>query len=308
MTNLTTVMEQLKRPFPPHYITWKPGVVKGDRCMVLIYADPRAYMEVLDEVCGMDWSVSYQPWGLERIIATVTIMGVTRSSTGEMSASEAKTENGGTVAEAQAFKRACTMFGMGRYLYTTEGFRNQWVDYDAGSKGIANKDALTKRYTDWYNATIAKLEGSSKSIDVPKPQPIADIPMGNPGDIWNDEPATPSGLSDKAMDFISWCNHQADQDPNTVSTAQYGLLSGTIDRVTGRKGSHNAILEMLTLKVVGHDNLPSKVVGKEVLDSLLEHTKDKDTGEYIPNSKFNPSRVEIIKELAAYALSTEVPL
>jgi len=34
-------------------------------------------------------------------------------------------DNAGTAAEAQAFKRACSCFGLGRYLYDLEG---QWVD------------------------------------------------------------------------------------------------------------------------------------------------------------------------------------
>jgi hypothetical protein len=39
----------------------------------------------------------------------------------------ADNENAGTAAEAQAFKRACTCFGLGRYLYDIEG---GWVDLD----------------------------------------------------------------------------------------------------------------------------------------------------------------------------------
>jgi hypothetical protein len=39
----------------------------------------------------------------------------------------ADNENAGTAAEAQAFKRACACFGLGRYLYDLEG---GWVDLD----------------------------------------------------------------------------------------------------------------------------------------------------------------------------------
>ena len=39
----------------------------------------------------------------------------------------ADNENAGTAAEAQAFKRACSCFGLGRYLYDLDG---SWVDLD----------------------------------------------------------------------------------------------------------------------------------------------------------------------------------
>ena len=39
----------------------------------------------------------------------------------------ADNENAGTAAEAQAFKRACSCFGLGRYLYDLGG---NWVDLD----------------------------------------------------------------------------------------------------------------------------------------------------------------------------------
>ena len=66
-------------------------------------------MNRLDEVCGSDWSVAYEPWGEDRIICRLTIAGVTRSSTGETTNESERSEIGGTVAEAQAFKRASAM-------------------------------------------------------------------------------------------------------------------------------------------------------------------------------------------------------
>ena len=71
------------------------------------------YQNRLDEVCGLAWSVTYTPWG-ERVICHLTINGITRSSTGEADSNAEKSEIAGTAAEAQAFKRACSMFGLGR--------------------------------------------------------------------------------------------------------------------------------------------------------------------------------------------------
>lgn len=128
---LNRILDELRKPFHPSQITFKPGAVKGDRALALAYADLRVYMNRLDEVCGSDWSVAYEPWGEDRIICRLTILGITRSSTGETTNESEKGEIGGTVAEAQAFKRAATMFGLGRYIYQLP---SGWVDYDPASK------------------------------------------------------------------------------------------------------------------------------------------------------------------------------
>lgn len=127
---MNEILEQLRKPFHPSHVTWKPGSVNkdGTKALALAYADLRAYMRRLDEVCGMAWSVTYTPWG-ERIVCHLTIDGVTRSSTGESDSQSERSEIGGTSAEAQAFKRACAMFGVGRYLYELP---TVWVEYDKG--------------------------------------------------------------------------------------------------------------------------------------------------------------------------------
>jgi len=133
---LQQVLDELRKPFHPSHITWKPGAVKGDRALALAYADLRAYMNRLDEVCGTNWSVAYEPWGEDRIICRLTILGVTRSSTGETTNESERSEIGGTVAEAQAFKRASAMFGLGRYLYNLP---TGWADFDPATKKFTDK-------------------------------------------------------------------------------------------------------------------------------------------------------------------------
>ena len=148
------ILQQLSRPFEPTHITWKPGATTKDkaRCLAMAYADLRAYQNRLDEICGINWSVSYAPWG-ERIICHLTINGVTRSSTGESNANEG---NAGTSAEAQSFKRACAAFGLGRYLYELPSV---WVEYDGDKRAIAEagQTQLAQRYGAWYSRTMAKL-------------------------------------------------------------------------------------------------------------------------------------------------------
>lgn len=59
------------------------------------------------------------------VYCELIIVGLgSNSATGEQWADN---DNAGTSAEAQAFKRACSCFGLGRYLYY---FVGQWVDLD----------------------------------------------------------------------------------------------------------------------------------------------------------------------------------
>ena len=109
----------LSEPFPHHLIQYRPGVKskEGKATRAFPYVDVRAYEDRLNQLVPGDWSVAFQPWGETKIICRLTIHGVTRSSTGDSSGSPASV--GGTAAEAQAFKRACSRFGLGRHLYAT---------------------------------------------------------------------------------------------------------------------------------------------------------------------------------------------
>jgi hypothetical protein len=133
---INEILDELRKPFHPSTVSWKPGNVKGERALAMPYADLRAYMNRLDEVCGSDWAVSYEPWGNDRIICRLTIMGVTRSSTGEANEQDEKNNLAGSVMEAMAFKRASAMFGLGRYLYNLP---TGWADYDPKTRQFTDK-------------------------------------------------------------------------------------------------------------------------------------------------------------------------
>lgn len=183
------LLKKLAEPFPPEEITWKPGhtTKDGNKCMAMAYADLRAYQDRLDEVCGMDWSVRYETWGDNRLMAYLTIAGVTRASTGESNAQDEKNGMAASVAEAQAFKRAAAMFGCGRYLYELP---SEWVDYDAQARRIskAGQIELDKRYNDWYRratgeqkpAPVAHVNGNAKPAQKPATAQKAPATPDNP--------------------------------------------------------------------------------------------------------------------------------
>jgi len=144
--NAATIKEMiasLEVPFHPSVIEWrvtntsKSGSPRGQ---VMPYADQRAYTDRLNALfTPAGWtrrytihtSANFERTKDQKIVAKVlvtcelTIFGIgSHSATGEEFADD---ENAGTIAEAQAFKRACSCFGLGRYLYY---FTGTWVDLD----------------------------------------------------------------------------------------------------------------------------------------------------------------------------------
>lgn len=121
------IFAQLQEPFHPTLVTWRVT----SQNQVEAQADLRAYQNRLNEVCGLDWSVSYTPWG-DRLICHITIKGVTRSSTGST--------------EHEAFVNASAMFGLGRYL---QNLPSCPVEYDADTLQLTER--ATKRLTGIVN-------------------------------------------------------------------------------------------------------------------------------------------------------------
>jgi hypothetical protein len=139
------ILAQLSEPFDPSEIKWRVTHKSKDerRGAVIAYADPRAYQDRLNKiVTPAGWSSSYHVCTLTNIMRArgsnkevmsgkvlstckVTIDGIgEHSGTGEDWADE---ECAMTSSDAQAFKRACSAFGLGRYLYNLE---EVWVDLD----------------------------------------------------------------------------------------------------------------------------------------------------------------------------------
>ena len=139
---------RLAEPFPAAAVSWRAGAVSRDkkRAQALAYAEPRVYEDRLNEVLGADWSCRFVPWGEARLLCELSVRleddagGVrelTRTSTGEFDGSDKVAQ--GTAAEAQAFKRACSKFGLGRYLYDLP---LTWVGYDEASRRLTETPSL----------------------------------------------------------------------------------------------------------------------------------------------------------------------
>jgi hypothetical protein len=124
--------QQLATPFGIDQVEVKPGATNKDKtkALALAYADPRVYQDRLDEIIGAaHWSVGYRRLSDRAIICRLVICGLSREDIGECA--DQNDPNFWTVASAQAFKRACSAFGLGRYLYDLPQL---WADYDANRR------------------------------------------------------------------------------------------------------------------------------------------------------------------------------
>ena len=124
------------------------------RGQLVAYADQRAYTDRLNEIFGeWGWTRTYNvqvAQNFERtlnrgangqkqsvicakvvVVSTVSVTGLgSHTGVGEEWADD---ENSATRAEAQAFKRACSCFGLGRYLYDLD---KVWEDLDQYNRPV----------------------------------------------------------------------------------------------------------------------------------------------------------------------------
>jgi hypothetical protein len=142
--DLESLFTQLSEPFDPSEIKWRVTHTTrdGSRGAVIAFADPRAYTDRLNQLFSpTGWTRGYEvstvsavsrmkkdkliQTGKVLVTCTLTITGLgCHAGSGEAWADE---ENALTAAEAQAFKRSCVCFGLGRYLYN---LAEMWVPFN----------------------------------------------------------------------------------------------------------------------------------------------------------------------------------
>jgi Rad52/22 family double-strand break repair protein len=138
---LDAILRALEVPFAVNLVQWRVTEWNeaGTRGLMMPYADPRAYSDRLNGLfTPAGWTRKYTvqasapvqrsrrgPAAKILVTCEVTIAGIgTNSGTGEEWSDK---ENALTGAEAQAFKRALSLFGLGRYLYDMDG---EWIELD----------------------------------------------------------------------------------------------------------------------------------------------------------------------------------
>ena len=147
---VTKLLSELEVPFSPDQVRWRVTNTTNDkkRGQIVPYADSRAYTDRLNALfTPQGWTREYKVETMTNITrvkkgksivsgkvlvtCTVTILGIgLHSGTGEEWADD---DNGMTSADAQAFKRACSCFRLGRYFYDIQAV---WVDLDQNRQPV----------------------------------------------------------------------------------------------------------------------------------------------------------------------------
>lgn len=211
------LMEQLSEPFDPKYIDWKPQVKSrdGKKAMAAAYADIRAYIDRLNKVVGREkWAHSIEIKTVDYSSGkggdgsmrskVVVIVAVAISGVGigiDVGESPTDDPNAFTSAFAQAFKRACVQFGLGRYLYDIE---SRWYELDEYGQWVKGKEP---QLPDWAIPSVKKrqavqkdrkpAQAAPKSEAASKPEPDPEIAPAKPPVVeLPDEPARIRGSAE----------------------------------------------------------------------------------------------------------------
>jgi len=259
------LIANLEVPFHPSVIEWrvtntsKSGSPRGQ---VMPYADQRAYTDRLNALLtpagwtrryAVHSSANFERSKDQKIVAKVlvtcelTIFGLgSHSATGEEWADD---DNAATSAEAQSFKRACSCFGLGRYLYY---FTGTWVDLDDHKR-----PKTVPKLADW-----ATPEGWRQGL-----RPNAEVAVrlseqttaGNNGN--GDGPDSGNRANDKGASLV----REIEQMEPSVGKRMYRGLLKTVARVWYPKDIQDAAIQQ---KVLAHMQAAER--GFRRLDAALE--------------------------------------
>ena len=136
------IIRRLREPFSGREIEWKIQATSQDkkRGMAVAYMDARAVQKRLDETIGpFNWKNVYSLWHDNSQICGISIFyderkeWVTKFDGAENS--DFEPIKGGL---SDSFKRAASVWGIGRYLYEMEGI---WVEIESRGKSFVIKQS-----------------------------------------------------------------------------------------------------------------------------------------------------------------------
>ena len=181
--NQEAIIKRLREPFTSKEIEWKIQVTTQDktRGMAVAYMDARAVQKRLDEAVGpFNWKNVYSLWHDNSQICGISIFNddrgewVTKFDGAENS--DFEPIKGGL---SDSFKRAATVWGIGRYLYEMEGV---WVEIEARGKSFAIKQSEYGRLEKEYHAVVNRMFGKKPDGQGNAGRNPADAPAAkNPG-------------------------------------------------------------------------------------------------------------------------------
>lgn len=283
------LLVELEVPFPVDQILWRVTNTASNRTrgQVVPYADPRAYTDRLNAlVSPQGWTRTYETVTMNNITRTkrnaeivtgkilvtckVTIDGLgTHSGTGEEWADE---ENAMTSAEAQAFKRACSCFGLGRYFYD---FDAPWVDIDEKSR-----PKKTPTVAPWMvpeNWRKGDRPSGKAAANSEPAAPTTGSSNGSVSSTSRNGKGVPSSATNRARQNGS-SNGSAKNGAKPEGTASSSQNGSELDkRIAALQETVGAKLYRWVLREYGHANQPHLVRDaqqkKKILDVLESATR-----------------------------------
>lgn len=285
---MNDTLKALSKPFPAEFIEWRPGATNKDKtqAQALAYVDPRCYQDRLNEVYGLGWSslrdIQFTP---EKAVITVTLYigSASRSGVGESSLTD-KFGKGLAItkADAQAFKRACVEYGLGRYLYD---WGRVWVAFDANTKRFTKTalSALKQKAHDMTLHATKQWEGKKVEKPSPKKEPEKKIKL--------DQEKGPSAvkihLNKKAFEIGSAA-------PSEPQLKLYRLL---LDKILGGDTAKRRTWQKWTFNKDSSKDMTKGQVQATL--NMLKLEKDEETGYHEPTSE---KAIEAIKAMFKQAL------
>jgi hypothetical protein len=285
------LLAELEVPFPFDQVLWRVTNTANNRTrgQVVPYADPRAYTDRLNAlVSPQGWTRNYETVTMNNITrtkrnaeivtgkilvtckVTIDVLG-THSGSGEEWADE---DNAMTSAEAQAFKRACSCFGLGRYFYD---FDPPWVDID--EKGRPKKAPSVAPWMVPDNWRMGQRPSGKGAASSP---PAGQTASGSNGPVTstarNGNSAPPSATSNKSRQNGSSNGSSKTGVKPEGSAAQSQSGSELDQRIAALQDSVGAKLYCWVLREYGHANQPHLVRDiqqkkKKILDVLESATR-----------------------------------
>jgi hypothetical protein len=228
--------------------------------MAVPYLDSRAIQKRLDEAAGpFNWKNEYQNWQEKAQICKLSLYFAERNEWVTKCDGAENTDiepiKGGL---SDAFKRAASQWGIGRYLYDVGGV---WVEVEAKGKSSVIKQSQYKVLENAYNQAVARIfgaqavKGSAKSPDKPamppqaRQQPSAPArqsaqpPKNAPDYDYKVKSVTQSGGSSSLLELISKDGEIIKAYTKNADALKEGvcLFNVTVSEKTGRYGPYKQI-------------------------------------------------------------------
>lgn len=245
--NCNEIIKRLREPFSSQEIEWKIQLTTQDKArgMVVAYMDARAVQRRLDEVIGpFNWKNVYSLWHDNSQICGISIYNaernewVTKFDGAENS--DIEPVKGGL---SDSFKRAASVWGIGRYLYEMEGV---WVEIEPRGKSFVIRQDQYGKLERAYNTLVGRLFGSKANQQGAKPAAQGANPKQAPPPVYDFQVQSirPSGKSSQVLELI---DPSGGKVKAYIQAADQSIKSGAwlrnvrIERKNSRQGDYNLI-------------------------------------------------------------------